>query len=45
VLDTPPIGISSTLVRERAAAGRTVRYLVPGAVAGFIDEHRMYRRP
>ena len=39
----PRIDISSTDVRTRAAAGRSVRYLVPDAVAAYIGEHRLYR--
>lgn len=38
----PRIGISSTLVRERARAGHPIRYLVPDAVAEYIEEHRLY---
>lgn len=39
----PRMDISSTMVRERAAAGRPVRYLVPDAVAQLISEHGLYR--
>jgi nicotinate-nucleotide adenylyltransferase len=38
----PRIGISSTLVRRRARAGHPIRYLVPDAVAEYIEEHRLY---
>ena len=41
-LDMPPIGVSSSLVRERVAAGRSIRWLVPDAVAGIIREQRLY---
>jgi nicotinate-nucleotide adenylyltransferase len=40
----PPIGISSTIVRERVAAGRPIRYLVPAAVAEYIESAALYRR-
>lgn len=38
----PRIGVSSTMVRRRVRAGRSIRYIVPDAVAGYIDEHRLY---
>jgi nicotinate-nucleotide adenylyltransferase len=38
----PRIDVSSSLVRERVAAGRPVRYLVPDAVADAIAEHAWY---
>ena len=41
--DMPRIDISSSLVRERAAVGRPLRYLVPDAVAEMIEEQRLYR--
>jgi nicotinate-nucleotide adenylyltransferase len=40
----PPIGISSTIVRERVAAGRPIRYLVPDAIAEYIESTALYRR-
>lgn len=39
----PRIEISSTLVRERAAAGLPIRYLVPDAVADRIERQGLYR--
>lgn len=42
-LEMPEIGVSSTMVRERVAAGRPVRWLVPPAVAELIAEHGLYR--
>jgi nicotinate-nucleotide adenylyltransferase len=43
VLEMPEFGVSSSVVRERAAAGRPLRYLVPEPVARFIDEKGIYR--
>ncbi len=41
-LSGPLLPISGSVVRRRAAAGRSVRYLVPDAVARYIAEHRLY---
>ena len=41
--DMPRIDISSSLVRQRAAAGRPIRYLVPDQVAAAVERTRMYR--
>lgn len=41
--EMPRIDVSSSLVRERVATGRPIRYLVPDAVAGAIAEHGWYR--
>jgi nicotinate-nucleotide adenylyltransferase len=43
VVDTVPLSHSASVVRERAAAGRSIRYLVPPAVETYICEHRLYR--
>ena len=42
-LEMPRIEVSSSLVRERVAAGRPVRWLVPAAVAELIAERGLYR--
>jgi nicotinate-nucleotide adenylyltransferase len=39
----PELPISATVVREQARAGRSVRYLVPDAVAEYIETRRLYR--
>ena len=35
--------IASSALRERVRAGRSVRYLVPDAVAGYIEKRGLYR--
>jgi nicotinate-nucleotide adenylyltransferase len=42
MLEMPEFGVSSSVVRERAAAGRPLRYLVPEPVARFIEEKGIY---
>jgi nicotinate-nucleotide adenylyltransferase len=41
-LDMPQVEVSSTMVRERVASGRPIRYLVPDAVAELIRERGLY---
>ena len=41
--EMPRIDVSSTMVRERAASGRPIRYLVPDKVANFIGAQSLYR--
>ncbi len=43
VLDGPRIRLSASELRSRAAAGRSLRYLVPDAVAAYIGDHGLYR--
>jgi len=43
MLEMSQFGVSSSAVRERAAAGRPLRYLVPESVARFIEEKEIYR--
>jgi nicotinate-nucleotide adenylyltransferase len=44
MLEMPEFGISSSAARERAKAGRPLRYVVPEQVARFIEEKRIYSR-
>lgn len=39
----PGLDISATDLRRRAAAGRSLRYLVPRAVEVYIQLHRLYQ--
>jgi nicotinate-nucleotide adenylyltransferase len=42
-LDGPRIALSASDIRRMAAAGRSVRYLVPDAVAAYIGDHGLYQ--
>lgn len=42
-VDIPELEISSTEIRERVAAGRSIRYLVPPGVAAVVDQRDLYR--
>jgi nicotinate-nucleotide adenylyltransferase len=42
--DMPRLDISSSLIRRRAAAGAPLRYLVPDAVADYIEREGLYRQ-
>ncbi|MGB0097384.1 MAG: nicotinate-nucleotide adenylyltransferase [Solirubrobacteraceae bacterium] len=39
----PRIGVSSTMIRRRVRAGEPIKYLVPDAVADYIDRHNLYK--
>ena len=41
-LDVPALAISSTDIRERFAADRAVRYLVPREVEEYVRKHHLY---
>jgi nicotinate-nucleotide adenylyltransferase len=42
-LEAPRLRLSATDIRARVAAGRSIRYLVPDAVIGYIEDHDLYR--
>jgi len=42
VLETPGVAVSATELRERAAQGRSLRYLLPDPVIHYVNEHRLY---
>jgi nicotinate-nucleotide adenylyltransferase len=43
-VDAPALDLSSTHLRERLAAGRTVRYLVPDAVIEYAQRNGLYAK-
>jgi len=43
VVATPAIEVSASEIRARCAAGRSIRYLVPDAVADYIERNGLYR--
>ena len=44
-LDGPRLRLSASELRARASAGRSLRYLVPDAVAAYIGDHGLYQQP
>lgn len=45
LLDGPSLDVSSTEIRRRVAAGRSIRYLVARSVEELIADRGLYRRP
>jgi nicotinate-nucleotide adenylyltransferase len=44
LLEGPSLDVSSSAIRRRVAAGRSIRYLVPRAVEELIVDRGLYRR-
>jgi nicotinate-nucleotide adenylyltransferase len=45
ILEMPLMQVSSSSLRRRVARGLPIRYLVPDAVAQFVEEKGLYRAP
>jgi nicotinate-nucleotide adenylyltransferase len=45
LMEVPALAISSSDIRDRVAARRPVRYLLPEAVAAYIEKNGLYREP
>lgn len=43
VLDAPLLEISSTYIRTQVKEGKSIRYLLPEKVAGYVIENRYYK--
>ena len=42
LVPVPALAVSSTDIRDRVRAGAPIRYLVPPAVAQYVDDHQLY---
>lgn len=42
VVDMPALEISATDIRKRCAEGKNIHYLLPDAVAAYIQSHQLY---
>jgi nicotinate-nucleotide adenylyltransferase len=43
LVEMPPLAISASAIRARAAKGEDLAGLVPPAVAAYISQHKLYR--
>ncbi len=44
-VEMPPMGLSSSDIRQRVATGQSIRYRTPRAVEAYIESHNLYRTP
>ena len=42
-VEMPVVGLSSTEIRRRVAAGLSIRYMTPRAVEKYVEAHALYR--
>ena len=43
IIDIPKADVSSTEIRRRSAAGKSIRYLTPNSVADYIEQRGLYK--
>ena len=44
LINLPLVDVSSTVIRDRVAQGKPIRYLVPDPVAGYIERTSLYKK-
>jgi len=44
LLNLPLVDVSSTVIRQRVAQGKPIRYLVPDPVARYIEDKSLYKK-